>query len=112
MAALAKKLKDTPDVTGTMLDNTAIVFVMEAGLGNTSLEGGTIVGERPPHTSEGMAAVVVGGKRPGHAARDSTSWPPASTPPSVSLTAMRAVGGAADRRRSGEITAEIAGLRG
>ena len=68
VAALAKKLKDTPDATGTMLDNTVIVFVMEAGLGNTSLQGSTIVGERPPHTSEGMAAVVVGGKSPGHAA--------------------------------------------
>ena len=48
LAALAKKLKDTPDVSGNMLDNTVIVFQMEAGFGDTSLQGASIVGEMPP----------------------------------------------------------------
>jgi hypothetical protein len=109
LAALAKKLKDTPDTTGTLLDNTVIVFAMEAGFGNTSLSGGSIVGERPPHTSEGMVCFVVGGKGLGMqlgqhiVAAD-------QHPASVALTAMRAVGGA-QIGALGEITTEIAGLR-
>lgn len=109
VAALAKRLQDTPDVAGNMLDNTAIVFAMEAGLGNTRLENGAVVGERPPHTSEGMCALVIGGRRLGlqlgtHIV--ATGQHPAS----VSLTAMRAVGGAGIPAL-GEITAEIPGLR-
>lgn len=108
VAALAKKLRDTPEGTGTMLDNTAIVFVMEAGLGNTRLESGSIVGERPPHTSEGMCALIVGGKNLGMqlgqhiVATD-------QHPSSVILTAMKAVSPAITAL--GEIKTEIAGLR-
>jgi hypothetical protein len=110
VAALAKKLKDTPDTTGTLLDNTAIVLVFEAGMGNTSLQGTSIVGERPPHTSEGMVAVVVGGRGLGLKLGEhivATGQHPAS----VTLTAMRAVGGQ-QVGALGEINAEITGLRG
>jgi hypothetical protein len=110
VAALAKKLKDTPDTTGTLLDNTAIVLLFEAGMGSTSLQGSTIVGERPPHTSEGMVAVVVGGRGLGLKLGEhivATGQHPAS----VSLTAMRAVGGQ-QVGALGEISAEVAGLRG
>jgi hypothetical protein len=108
VAALAKKLKDTPEGTGTMLDNTAIVFVMEAGLGNTRLESGTIVGERPPHTSEGMCAIVIGGKNLGmqlgqHIVANDQH------PSQVILTAMKAVSPAITAL--GEITKELPGLR-
>jgi hypothetical protein len=109
LAALAKKLKDTPDVSGNMLDNTVIVFQMEAGLGNTSLQGTTIVGERPPHTSEGMISLVIGGKSLGMQLGThivATDQHPAS----VSLTAMRAVGGT-QLSALGEIKDEIKGLR-
>jgi hypothetical protein len=109
VAALAKKLKDTPDATGTMLDNTVIVFAMEAGLGSTSLSGTTIVGERPPHTSEGMAAIVVGGQGLGMKL-GTHIVAPNQHPASVVLTAMRAVGGT-QMTALGEITAEIPGLR-
>ncbi len=108
VAALAKKLKDTPDGSGTMLDNTVIVFAMEAGIGNTRLESGSVVGERPPHTSEGMAAVIIGGKNLGMqlgqhiVATD-------KHPSSVILTAMRGVSPAITAL--GEIAAEIPGLR-
>ncbi len=107
IAALARKLKDTPDVTGNMLDNTVIVFVMEAGIGNTRLENGSVVGEVPPHTSEGMVAFVVGGGSLGLQLGQhivSTGAHPAS----VVLTAMHAVGGTG---ALGEIASEIPGLR-
>lgn len=109
VAALARKLKETPDVTGNMLDNTVIVFAMEAGMGNTRLSGGSIVGERPPHTSEGMAAVVIGGKRLGMQLGMHLVAPD-QHPAAVTLSAMRAVGGA-QMAALGEITTEIAGLR-
>jgi hypothetical protein len=109
VAALAKKLKDTPDVEGNMLDNTVIVFAMEAGMGNLRLSGGTLTGERPPHTSEGMAAVVIGGKRLGMQL-GSHIVAADQHPAAVLLTAMRAVGGA-QMTALGEISTEIAGLR-
>jgi hypothetical protein len=109
VAALAKKLKDTPDTAGNMLDNTAIVFAMEAGMGNTRLSGGSIVGERPPHTSEGMAALVIGGKRLGMQLGNHIVAPD-QHPASVILSAMRAAGGA-QMTALGEITTEIPGLR-
>lgn len=108
VAALAKKLKDTPDGTGTLLDNTVIVFVMEAGIGNTRLESGSIVGERPPHTSEGMAAVIVGGKNLGMQLGQHIVAPD-QHPSSVILSAMRGV--APEVLKLGEIGAEIPGLR-
>jgi hypothetical protein len=109
VANLARKLKDTPDVSGSMLDNTAIVFVMEAGQGSLRLQNGSIVGEEPPHTSEGMAAVVVGGRNLGLQLGQhlvATGQHPAS----VSLTAMRAVAGS-QIAALGEITSDITGLR-
>jgi hypothetical protein len=109
VAALARKLKDTPDVSGSMLDNTVIVFAMEAGMGNLRLSGGSLVGERPPHTSEGMAAVVIGGRRLGMQLGTHIVAPD-QHPASVLLSAMRAVGGA-QMTALGEITKEIAGVR-
>lgn len=111
VAALAKKLKDTPDVTGNMLDNTVIVFVMEAGLGNTQLSGGTIIGERPPHTSEGMVAVVIGGKSMGMQLGKHIICANGEHPAGVTLSALRAVAGASAFPALGEISAEIPGLR-
>jgi len=110
VAKLARKLKDTPEGSNTMLDSTAIVFIMEAGVGNARMENGRIVGEEPPHTSEGMSAVVVGGKALGmnlgtHIV--ATGQHPAA----VSLSAMRAVAGP-EMAALGDITTEITGLRG
>ncbi|MFO0728093.1 MAG: DUF1552 domain-containing protein [Myxococcota bacterium] len=104
VARLAKKLKDTPEVTGTLLDHTAIVFLMEAGLG---LPNDPV--EFPPHTSEGMAAVVVGGRSLGFQLGKhlvSNGEHPAAT----LLTAMRAVGGDSITAL-GDIGTEILGLR-
>ncbi len=104
---LARKLADTPDVTGTLLDYTAIVFLMEAGLGRANDPD-----ETPPHTSEGMAAVVVGGRSLGMQLGQHLVSATGEHPAAVLLTAMRAVAG----RNSpvmglGDLTADIAGLR-
>ncbi|HEY0707262.1 MAG TPA: DUF1552 domain-containing protein [Polyangia bacterium] len=109
LAALAKKLKDTPDVTGNMLDNTVIVLAFEAGFGNTRLEGKSIVGERPPHTSEGMIALVIGGRGLGMQL-GTHLVAPEQHPAAVSLSAMRAVAGS-QMNALGDITTEIPGLR-
>ncbi len=109
LAALAKKLKDTPDATGNMLDNTVIVLAFEAGFGNTQLQGTSIVGERPPHTSEGMIALVIGGRGCGMQLGNhivATGQHPAA----VTLSAMRGVGGASVAAL-GEINAEVPGVR-
>ena len=105
LARLAKKLKDTPDVTGTLLDNTVLVFVMEAGLGKARDPN-----ETPPHTSEGMAAVVVGGKSLGFNLGQHLVSATGEHPAQVLLTAMRAVGGASVTAL-GDLTNPIAGLR-
>lgn len=104
VARLARKLKDTPDVTGTLLDNTAIVFLMEAGLGKAFDPD-----ESPPHTSEGMAAVVVGGRSLG-LVQGQHLVSPGEHPASVLLTAMRAVAGPAVTEL-GDLSADIVGLR-
>ncbi len=101
---LAQKLKSTPDVTGTLLDNTAIVFMMEAGLGLARDPN-----ETPPHTSEGMAAVVVGGSSMGmqlgkHIVSNGEH------PAQVLLTAMRGVAGTGVTSL-GDLSSEISGLR-
>jgi Protein of unknown function (DUF1552) len=109
LANLAKKLKDTPDVNGNMLDNTVIAFVMEAGLGSLRMQNGSVVGEQPPHTSEGMVAAVVGGRNLGMQLGNhlvATGQHPAS----VLLSGMRAVGGP-QMTALGEITTDITGLR-
>ncbi len=104
LGRLAQKLKATPDVTGTLLDHTAIVFLMEAGLGKARDPN-----ETPPHTSEGMAAVVVGGSSMGmqlgkHIVSNGEH------PAQVLLTAMRGVAGNAVTSL-GDLTTEIVGLR-
>lgn len=104
VARLAKKLKDTPDVTGSLLDHTAIVFLMEAGLGKAMDPN-----EAPPHTSEGMAAVVVGGRSLGYNLGQHLVTP-GEHPAQVLLTAMRAVSGNAVSAL-GDLTGEITGLR-
>ncbi|MBL8951099.1 MAG: DUF1552 domain-containing protein [Myxococcaceae bacterium] len=101
---LAQKLKSTPDVTGTLLDHTAIIFVMEAGLGKARDPN-----EFPPHTSEGMAAVVVGGSSMGmQLGRHIVSA--GEHPAQVLLTGMRAVTNNAVMSL-GDLSGEIAGLR-
>ncbi|MCC6808707.1 MAG: hypothetical protein IT381_14880 [Deltaproteobacteria bacterium] len=79
-------------------------------MGNTSKSGSSIIGERPPHTSEGMVALVVGGKSLG-IQLGTHIVATGSHPASVSLTAMKAVAGASAFSALGEISAEIPGLR-
>ena len=81
LANLAKKLKDTPDVNGTMLDNTAIVFIMEAGIGSTRMQNGSIVGEAAPPHQRGHVRGGRGRQEPRPAAGPAYRARAGSTPP-------------------------------
>jgi len=85
-AYLIAKLRDTPELDGSVLDRTAAVLGFEGGLGYDP-EGDTA---NSPHSSENMAVLIggrAGGLRSGvHVvARD-------AHPASVLITAMNAVG--------------------
>ena len=91
-AYLVAKLRDTPEGAGSLLDNTVLVFMPEGGWDDGD-----------PHSGENMAALIagrVGGLQPGqHVATDGTH------PASVLISAMNAVGVAADSL--GEVSGSI-----
>jgi hypothetical protein len=96
LANLLQKLKATPESTGSMLDHTVVIFLMEAGAGSAS-----------PHTSERMAAIVAGGASTGLRLGQhfvATGQHPAR----VLLTAMNAVG--VSQSSLGEVSGRINGL--
>lgn len=95
-ANLLRKLRDTPEANGSLLDHTVVIFLMEGGAGNAA-----------PHTSERMAAIVAGGSSCGlqlgqHFVTDRQH------PASVLLTAMNAAG--VSQSALGEISERIDGL--
>jgi hypothetical protein len=86
-AYMVNALKSTPDVDGrTLLDNTAIVYLFEGGVGNDPQEGGN----RSAHSSENMVALVAG-RAAGRAAGQHVNGK-GKHPASVLLTAMKNVG--------------------
>jgi hypothetical protein len=97
LANLLQKLRDTPEATGTLLDHTVVVFLMEGGAGPAA-----------PHTSERMAALVCGGSSLGLRLGQHVVTARAH-PASVLLTAMQAAGSPASAL--GEITSGIPQLR-
>ncbi len=103
-AYLLNKLKSTPEGSGTMLDNLAMVYLWEGGHGYDPGAGKN----DSAHSTENMAAMVAGragGLHPG------LHIPAAGMhPANVVITAMKAVGYASDTL--GEVTGEIPGLRG
>ena len=107
VASLVHKLKTTPTATGTLLDQTAVVFVTEFGYlpkGETP----ELPGELGSHSSRNMVALVggrAGGLKPGrHFAMRNLVHPA-----SAIVSAMRAVG---VPKPLGEITAHIPELFG
>ena len=83
---LVAKLRDTPEAGGSMLNNTALVFLHEGGHGYDSSSGR----QYSSHSTENMACLIagrVGGLRPGRHVV-ATGMHPAN----VLITAMRAVG--------------------
>jgi hypothetical protein len=82
-AYLVRKLKDTPDVSGSMLDHTALALVFEGGFGFDP-EGNS---NGVTHSSENMAVLLAGaGIAAGHHNGNGAH------PAQGLLTALRAVG--------------------
>ncbi len=99
---LVAKLRDTPELEGSMLDNTALVLVLEGGWGydpETGSSGST-------HSTENMACFIAGGAgglRQGEHIRAVNKHPG-----QVVLTAMRAVGHQGDL---GDLSEDLDELR-
>ena len=103
---LIAKLRDTPEGTGTVLDNCAIVFVIEGGHGADPEFGQAW----SSHTTQNMAMLVAGGA--GGLVRGEHIVAPAGTnhPVNVLLTAMKAVG--VEPGSLGEVSGTIGSLLG
>ena len=98
------KFASTPEPGGTMLDNTAMVFLLEGGHGYDPGSGN----QYSSHSTENMACLVagkVGGLKAGQHVKAAGMHPA-----QVLLTAMRAAGYSASAL--GEVSGEIPGLRG
>jgi len=104
-AYLLNKLKGTPEGAGTVLDNSAIVFMPEAGHG-VQLNDGTSVNQT--HSVQKMILLVAGragGLAPGgHIVKTGTH------PGKVLVSAMQAVGRQGDT--FGEVTGNVPELFG
>lgn len=103
-ASLVSKFASTPEPGGTMLDNTAMVFLLEGGHGYDPGSGN----QYSSHSTENMACLVagkVGGLKAGQHVKAAGMHPA-----QVLLTAMRAAGHSASAL--GEVSGEIPGLRG
>jgi hypothetical protein len=102
-ATLVSKLKGTPEGTGSVLDNTALVFLLEGGHG---FDAGT--GENnSSHSTENMACLIaggVGGLKPGQHVVAAGKHPA-----NVLITAMKAVG--YSQTTLGEVSGDIPALR-
>jgi hypothetical protein len=103
-AYLVKGLASTPDVDGrTLLDNTAIVYLFEGGLGSDPETSANV------HSADNLVALVAGraaGKMPGKSEIKAAGKHPAS----LLLSAMRNVG--VNAPMLGEISAPIPELIG
>ncbi|MEM6996297.1 MAG: DUF1552 domain-containing protein [Myxococcota bacterium] len=100
-ARLIAKLRDTPEGDGTVLDNCAIVFLIEGGHGADPKFG------QPwsSHTTENMATLVAGGAGGLTRGEHIVAPPTANHPCNVLLTAMKAVG--VDAGSIGEVSGTI-----
>lgn len=102
---LVAMLRDTPEGDGSVLDNCALVFLIEGGHGADPEFGQAW----SSHTTENMATLVAGGA--GGLVRGEHIVAPgnANHPGNVLLTAMNAVG--VDTNTLGEVNGTIAALR-
>jgi hypothetical protein len=102
-ARLVSLLKSTPDVTGTLLDSAALVFLCEGGIGLDPSTGAAA----SVHSSDNMACLVAG--RGGGLVPGQHIVAKGKHPANVLITAMNAVGVPGGL---GEVSGAIAGLRG
>jgi hypothetical protein len=105
-AYLVSKLKGTPEGNGTLLDNSALVFLLEGGHGNdySSTSGPT---PNSSHSTENMACLIAGyagGLKPGQHLV-ATGKHPAN----VLITAMLAAG--YGQATLGEVSGDLPALR-
>ena len=100
-ASLLKKLQQTPEGNGTLLDSVGSVFTFEGGQGFDPESGA----ERDAHSTENMAMIVAGAglKKGIHLPAQGKH------PTSVLLTVLRAIGYTSNTL--GEVSGEIPGLR-
>jgi hypothetical protein len=102
-ARLIQKFKDTPEGNGTMLDNAAMVFLLEGGHGFDPETNE----QNSAHSSENMACLLAGragGLQPGQHVRTNLAHPA-----NVLVTAMKAVG--VQTETLGEVTGDLPQLR-
>ena len=102
-ARLVQKFKDTPEGNGTMLDSSAMAFLLEGGHG-WDPEG---VKDNSSHSTENMAVMLAGragGLQPGQHVVAAGKHPA-----NVLITAMKAVGVLSDTL--GEVTGDLPQLR-
>jgi len=104
-ARLVGKLRDTPELGGSVLDRCALAFLIEGGFGGDPFFGD----EWSSHTTENMACLVAGGA--GGLVRGEHIVAPEGQnhPANVLVTMMNAVG--VPTETLGEVSGEIAALR-
>jgi hypothetical protein len=103
-AYLVKKLRDTPEGSGNLLDNCALVFLNEGGHGLDPSSGK----QNSAHSTENMACLIAGGA--GGLKGGVHVSAPGMHPANVLITAMNAVGVQTDTL--GEVKGTIPGLLG
>lgn len=93
---LIQKLKDTPESTGTLLDHTVLVMLIEGGAGNGA-----------PHTSDQMGALIATGSSTG--LKTNLHLPTSNAHPAqVLISAMQAAG--VSSNSLGDITGRLDAL--
>lgn len=104
-ANIVKNFRDTPEGAGTMLDNSAIVFLWEGGHGQDASKPPD--GSLSSHSTENMAVLIAGragGLNPGRHVVESGKHPG-----NVIITAMNAVGLVTNS--FGDVTGDLPSLR-
>lgn len=100
---LVQKFKDTPEGNGTMLDNSAMLYLLEGGHG-WDPEG---LRDNSSHSTENMACMLAG--RAGGLSPGQHVVAAGKHPANVIVTAMKAVGMNTDQL--GEVSGDIPALR-
>ena len=105
-ARLVGKLRDTPEMGGSVLDNSAVVFLNEGGFGGDPYFGADFTS----HTTENMACLVAGRAGGLVGGQHIVAPDDRNHPANVLVTMMNAVG--VETERLGEVEGGISELTG
>lgn len=105
VARLVAKLRDTPEMGGSVLDHCAIVFLNEGGFGGDPFFGDDF----SSHTTENMACLIAGGAGGLLGGQHLVAPADRNHPGNVLVTLMNAVG--VETETFGEVEGAIAALR-